>query len=103
MPSARAVTPGWCTPLADLREPLRPSSPLMSTTALALCLPAEIEAAVCGGRVNMPSGGYLKTVPLGNASADNLSLKEETLLLNRRQEMRLSADCGGRGGGAYRP
>ena len=23
MPSARAVTPGWCTPLADLREPLR--------------------------------------------------------------------------------
>ena len=60
MPSARAVTPGWCTPLADLREPLRPSSPLMSTTALALCLPAEIEA-----------GGYLKTVPLGNASADN--------------------------------
>ena len=68
MPS-RAVTPGWCTPLADLREPLRPSSPLMSTTALALCLPAEIEATVCGGRVNMPSGGYLKTVPLGNASA----------------------------------
>ena len=81
MPS-RAVAPGWCTPLADLREPLRPSSPLMSTTALALCLPAEIEATVCGGRVNMPSDGYLKTVPLGNASsalsADSLRRPHET-------------------------